>query len=292
MMARGASVSRANKDTNADLHAKYINDVVAIEQLSPEQQYHFASLARRGDQAARDVMIESNLRLVVKLAQSYIKRRLTHLTILDLIEEGNIGLIKAVDKYEPEMGYRFSTYATWWIRESIESSIMNTERTVRLPVHIIKEIRKLYRETNQILSSIQHLPSVSEISKQVNGELGDVGELIKMSGYIEPRVTVDSISPPSHLEAIPSEIDEEPDRSHQNQILQAKIKTLISHLPNKYRDIVIHRFGLHGREVLTLHEIGKMNGVSKERARQLQNEAIGKLQRKLDYMGWIERHIV
>ncbi|WP_394153739.1 RNA polymerase sigma factor RpoD/SigA [Vibrio maritimus] len=290
MMARVASVSSVDKGASADLHAKYINDMVAIEQLSPEQQYHFASLARRGDQAARDVMIESNLRLVVKLARSYIKRGLTHLTILDLIEEGNLGLIKAVDKYDPEQGFRFSTYAVWWIRESIESSIMNTERTVRLPVNIEKEMRKLYRETNQMLSSIHRPPSVSEITKHVNGELGHVGELIEMSGYIEPRVTVDSLSNTSHLEAIPSQIDEEPDLSHQSQSLQANIDALINHLPKKYRDIIVHRYGLHGREVLTLHEVGVMKGLSKERVRQLQNEAIGKLQRKLDYMGWTERH--
>jgi len=291
MITREVGVSSVAKDANADLHAKYIKDVVAIEQLSPEQQYHFATLAHNGDHAARDVMIETNLRLVVKLARSYIKRGLTHLTILDLIEEGNIGLIKAVDKFDPEMGYRFSTYATWWIRESIESSIMNTERTVRLPVHIIKEMRKLYRETNQMLSSIHHLPSVSQISKQVNGEIGRVGELIEMSGYIEPRVTVDSVpTNPSFLEAIPSAIDEEPDRSHQNQTLQANIEALISHLPDRYRDIVIHRFGLHDKEVLSLQEIGTMQDLSKERVRQLQNEAIGKLQRKLNYMGWTERH--
>ncbi|WP_234498131.1 sigma factor-like helix-turn-helix DNA-binding protein [Vibrio maritimus] len=167
---------------------------------------------------------------------------------------------------------------------------MNTERTVRLPVHIIKEVRELYREMNQMLSSVHHFPSVSEIAEQVNGEVGHAGELIKMSGDIEPRVTVDCSFAPPHLDAIPSGDNEQPSHSYQNQRLQVHIEALISHLPDKYRDIMIHRYGLYDREVLSLREIGTMKRLSMERIRQLQNEAIGTLQQKLNYMGWTERY--
>ncbi|MGR5094503.1 sigma-70 family RNA polymerase sigma factor [Vibrio maritimus] len=272
----------------ADFYSKYIQDVVGIDLLTPEQEYHYATLARRGDKAARDVLIESNLRLVVKIARGYTKRGLNNHTILDLIEEGNLGLIKAIDKFEPEKGFRFSTYAVWWIRESIESSLMNTGRTVRLPVHVIKEINRLSRQTNDMVSDLKRAPSVKEIAEQTANSQKHVSELIHMSGFIESSSSVDIVDKEyMSLDTCRSEAIPEPyDTCHDEMLLKSLERVVLS-LPEKYRDIVIHRFGLFGKEVLTLDCLGEMYGLSKERVRQLQQEGVAKLQNRLRFDGWV-----
>jgi RNA polymerase nonessential primary-like sigma factor len=277
-------------DSNVDFYSKYIQDVVGIDLLTPEQEYHYAMLARRGDKAARDVLIESNLRLVVKIARGYTKRGLNNHTILDLIEEGNLGLIKAIDKFEPEKGFRFSTYAVWWIRESIESSLMNTGRTVRLPVHVIKEINRLSRQTNEMRSALKRAPSVKEIAEQTSNSQQHVSELIHMSGFIESSASVDITDKEfQSLDTCRSDAIPEPyDICHDEKLLKSLEKVVLS-LPDKYRDIVIHRFGLFGKEVLTLDCLGEMYGLSKERVRQLQQEGVVKLQGKLEFEGWAMR---
>ncbi|NOH26759.1 sigma-70 family RNA polymerase sigma factor [Vibrio mediterranei] len=288
MSTRTERLSKQYEERGSDFYSKYIHDIVGIDLLSPEQEYHYATLARRGDKAARDVLIESNLRLVVKIARNYTKRGLSNHTILDLIEEGNLGLIKAIDKFEPEKGFRFSTYAVWWIRESIESSLMNTGRTVRLPVHVIKEINRLSKQTNEIIADIQRPPSVKEIADKTLKSQAQVSDLIHMSGFIESSSSVDTIDKEfQSLETCRSEAIPEPcDLCHNEKLLKS-LESVVLSLPEKYRDIVIHRFGLFGKEVLTLDNLGEMFGLSKERVRQLQQEGIQKLQNKLKFDGWI-----
>ncbi len=288
MSTRTERLNKQYEERGTDFYSKYIHDVVGIDLLSPEQEYHYATLARRGDKAARDVLIESNLRLVVKIARNYTKRGLSNHTILDLIEEGNLGLIKAIDKFEPEKGFRFSTYAVWWIRESIESSLMNTGRTVRLPVHVIKEINRLSKQTNEIIAALQRPPSVKEIAEKTAKSQAQISDLIHMSGFIESSSSVDTIDKEfQSLETCKSEAIPEPyDICHNEKLLQS-LESVVLSLPEKYRDIVIHRFGLFGKEVLTLDNLGEMFGLSKERVRQLQQEGISKLQNKLKFDGWI-----
>ncbi|MGR5177725.1 sigma-70 family RNA polymerase sigma factor [Vibrio parahaemolyticus] len=288
MSARTERLNQASDRKSTDFYSQYIHEVVGIDLLSPEQEYHYATLARSGDKSARDVLIESNLRLVVKIARSYTKRGLSNHTILDLIEEGNLGMIKAIDKFEPDKGFRFSTYAVWWIRESIESSLMNTGRTVRLPVHVIKEINRLSRQTNEIVNDLKRPPSVKEIADKTARSQSHVSDLIHMSGFIESSSSVDTIDKEYHsLENCRSEAIPEPYDLCHNEKLHQSLEKLVLSLPDKYRDIVIHRFGLFGKEVLTLDSLGEMFGLSKERVRQLQQEGINKLQNKLQFDGWL-----
>ncbi|CAH0525621.1 sigma-70 family RNA polymerase sigma factor [Vibrio hippocampi] len=281
-------VDSSKVESSKDFYSQYINDVVGIDLLTQEQEFHYASLARKGDQAARDVLIESNLRLVVKIARGYTKRGLSNHTILDLIEEGNLGLIKAIEKFDPEKGFRFSTYAVWWIKESIESSLMNTGRTVRLPVHIIKEINRLSRKTNEISADLKRAPSVKEIAERTEKTQSNVSELIHMSGFIESSSSVDITDKVYHtLETCRSEAIPEPYEVCHDEKLYKNLEQVVMSLPDKYRDIVIHRFGLFGESVMTLDTLGEKYGLSKERVRQLQQEGVAKLQSKLQFEGWI-----
>ncbi|MGF1750390.1 sigma-70 family RNA polymerase sigma factor [Vibrio cionasavignyae] len=287
----GSSPKNTGKDYNEksiDFYSRYISDVVGIDLLTPEQEFHYATLARRGEKSARDVLIESNLRLVVKIARGYTKRGLSNHTILDLIEEGNLGLMKAVDKFDPDKGFRFSTYAVWWIRESIESSLMNTGRTVRLPVHVIKEINRLSKQTNQMSADLKRAPSVKEIAVQADKSQNHISELIHMSGFIESSSSVDTIDKAYlSLDNCRSEAIPEPYEVCYDEKLLNNLEQVIMTLPEKYKDIVIHRFGLFGKETLTLDALGEKYGLSKERVRQLQQEGVAKLQNKLKFDGWI-----
>ena len=287
----GSSLRDTNKDyteKSTDFYSKYISDVVGIDLLTPEQEFHYATLARSGEKSARDVLIESNLRLVVKIARGYTKRGLSNHTILDLIEEGNLGLMKAVDKFDPDKGFRFSTYAVWWIRESIESSLMNTGRTVRLPVHVIKEINRLSKQTNKMSADLKRAPSVKEIAAKADKSQNHISELIHMSGFIESSSSVDTIDKAYlSLDNCRSEAIPEPYEVCYDEKLLNNLEQVIMTLPDKYKDIVIHRFGLFGKEILTLEALGEKYGLSKERVRQLQQEGVSKLQTKLKFDGWI-----
>ncbi|HBM10502.1 MAG TPA: RNA polymerase sigma factor RpoS, partial [Pseudomonas sp.] len=139
----------------------YLNEIGFSPLLTPEQEVHFARLAQKGDPAGRKRMIESNLRLVVKIARRYVNRGLS---LLDLVEEGNLGLIRAVEKFDPERGFRFSTYATWWIRQTIERAIMNQTRTIRLPIHVVKELNLYLRAARELTQKLDHEPSPEEIA--------------------------------------------------------------------------------------------------------------------------------
>jgi RNA polymerase nonessential primary-like sigma factor len=267
-----------------DATRMYLNEIGFSPLLTAEEEVYYGRKAQAGDDEARKRMIESNLRLVVKIARRYMNRGLA---LLDLIEEGNLGLIRGVEKFDPERGFRFSTYATWWIRQTIERALMNQTRTVRLPIHVVKEINIYLRAARQLSQTLDREPTPEDVAKMLDKPINDVK---KMLGMNERITSVDSPtgrdSGISLLDIIPDEHNTDPSLLLQNSDVQAHIDTWLSQLTEKQCAVVERRFGLHGFEVSTLEEIGNEIGVTRERVRQIQIEAIKRLRKILEKEGF------
>jgi len=267
-----------------DATRMYLNEIGFSPLLTAEEEVYYGRKAQAGDDEARKRMIESNLRLVVKIARRYMNRGLA---LLDLIEEGNLGLIRGVEKFDPERGFRFSTYATWWIRQTIERALMNQTRTVRLPIHVVKEINIYLRAARQLSQTLDREPTPEDVAKLLDKPIDDVK---KMLGMNERITSVDSPtskdSATSLLDIIPDEHNPDPSLLLQNNDVQAHIDTWLSQLTEKQCAVVERRFGLHGHEVATLEEIGNEIGVTRERVRQIQIEAIKRLRKILEKEGF------
>ena len=257
----------------------YLNEIGFSPLLTAEEEIYFARKALKGDEAARKRMIESNLRLVVKIARRYMNRGLA---LLDLIEEGNLGLIRAVEKFDPEKGFRFSTYSTWWIRQTIERALMNQTRTVRLPIHVVKEINIYLRAARQLTQKLDREPGPVDVAEMLDQPIDVVKNML---GLNERITSVDSPSPydseRSLLDTLPDEQNPDPSNLLQNTEVQQYIDTWLGQLTDKQCAVVERRFGLHNREVATLEEIGIELGVTRERVRQIQIEAIKRLRQIL-----------
>jgi RNA polymerase nonessential primary-like sigma factor len=268
-------------DGSSDPTRIYLNEIGIWPLLTPSEEVKFARRIQKGDEAARHRMIESNLRLVVKIARRYINRGLP---LLDLIEEGNLGLIHSVKKFDPERGYRFSTYATWWIRQTIERAIMNQSRTVRLPIHVIKEINACLRAARSLRQAQDSQPSAAEIADYLDKDVADVERLLAL----HERVTICSSSADDErapLDCLPAERDEEPAECAQQDRVNAILDAWILKLSDKQRAVVERRFGLHGQRRLTLEEIGREIGVTRERVRQIQLDALKNLRSMMESHG-------
>ena len=267
-----------------DATRMYLNEIGFSPLLTAEEEIYYGRKAQAGDDEARKRMIESNLRLVVKIARRYMNRGLA---LLDLIEEGNLGLIRGVEKFDPERGFRFSTYATWWIRQTIERALMNQTRTVRLPIHVVKEINIYLRAARQLSQTLDREPTPEDVAKMLDKPIDDVK---KMLGMNERITSVDSPtskdSATSLLDIIPDEHNTDPSLLLQNRDVQAHIDTWLSQLTEKQCAVVERRFGLHGHEVATLEQIGNEIGVTRERVRQIQIEAIKRLRKILEKEGF------
>ena len=261
----------------------YLNEIGFSPLLTPEEEVHFARLAQKGDPAGRKRMIESNLRLVVKIARRYVNRGLS---LLDLIEEGNLGLIRAVEKFDPERGFRISTYATWWIRQTIERAIMNQTRTIRLPIHVVKELNVYLRAARELTQKLDHEPSAEEIANLLEKP---VGEVKRMLGLNERVSSVDvSLGPDSDktlLDTLTDDRPTDPCELLQDDDLSQSIDQWLSDLTDKQREVVVRRFGLRGHESCTLEEVGQEIGLTRERVRQIQVEALKRLREILEKNG-------
>lgn len=270
--------------TAPDAESAYIRDVVPIHLLSYEDEVNLARAARKGDQHSRQEMIRHNLRLVMGLARKYRNRGIDY---MDLVEEGNIGLIRAVDKYDPERGYRFSTYATWWIRQCIERAIMNHARDVRLPVHIIKQISYCLRQEGLLRARLGRKPGRSELAAFIPMPLAELEGLLDCHessyDYGEPMPELDSIDLAKGGCAT-DQIDPA-DQTHHHSRCQT-LRRWLSALNQRQRDVVVRRYGLDGFEATTLENVGEDVGLTRERVRQLQLDAVRRLRRMASAEGY------
>lgn len=272
-------------ELSTDATQHYLNQIGARPLLTVPQEVHFATLAKQGNFDARQKMIEHNLRLVVSIAKHYINRGVV---LLDLIEEGNLGLMRAIDKFEPERGFRFSTYATWWIRQSIERAIMNQARTVRLPVHVVREL-------NQTLRAKFHLEAqhhdgkdatAEDIAHLVDRSVEDVQDILALSEHASSLdAPLDGDPQASLMDLLQGDHANDPDAKAEHQEMTVLVRDWLDMLPEKQRLVITRRFGLDNDDPATLEELATEMHITRERVRQIQQEALVKLKRSLSKTG-------
>ena len=260
----------------------YLSEIGVSPLLTADEEKKFGRLVQNGDESARQRMIESNLRLVVKIARRYINRGLP---LLDLIEEGNLGLIHAVEKFDPERGFRFSTYATWWIRQTIERAIMNQSGSVRLPIHIIKDINTCLRAARAIRQQQDRDPTASEIAEYLERDLADVERLLALHERVTLRSSASDEDGAGPVDRLRAKRDAEPSRCAQKEDLMSIVDHWVCELSDKQRAVVERRFGLHGYRRETLEKIGEEIGVTRERVRQIQLDALKNLREMMESHG-------
>jgi RNA polymerase nonessential primary-like sigma factor len=261
--------------SNLDATQIYLSEIGFSPLLTAEEEVYFSRLALKGDERSRKRMIESNLRLVVKIARRYNNRGLP---LLDLIEEGNLGLIRAVEKFDPERGFRFSTYATWWIRQTIERAIMNQTRTIRLPIHVVKELNIYLRTARELVQKLDHEPTAEDIAFELNVPVESVSKMLRLNERI---ASVDSSfggeGEKVLLDVIPDEKASDPETKLQTNDIKHSIVDWLNELNSKQREVLARRFGLLGHEAATLEDVGVEIGLTRERVRQIQVEALKRL---------------
>lgn len=261
----------------------YLSEIGIAKLLTQEEEIYFARLAQKGCVTSRNRMIESNLRLVVKIARRYINRGLP---LLDLIEEGNLGLMRAVEKFDPERGFRFSTYGTWWIRQTIERAIMNQTRTIRLPIHIVKELNVYLRASRELMHTLDHEPNANEIAQKIGKKEKAVEKLL---GFNEKTTSLDSYTgsdiDKSLFEILADEEAHDPSQILSENDFYEEINDWLDQLNEKQREVIYRRFGLRGHEQSTLEDVGEEIGLTRERVRQIQVEALDQLKTHLQQRG-------
>ena len=272
-----------------DVTQIYLTEIGGSALLKPHEELELARKVVAGDFEARQKMIRHNLRLVVNIAKHYHNRGLP---LLDLVEEGNLGLMHALEKFDPERGFRFSTYATWWIRQSIERAIMNQSRTIRLPVHVVKELNVCLRASRRLEAKLGREASAEEVAAEVGRPLEEVTRLLGLNERvtsldapldIDPQLTVG--------ESIPDEQHEDADVSLHGQRVERYVQDWLAQLPEKQRLVIQRRYGLDGGEAATLEELAQELALTRERVRQIQLEGLDRLRRFLRQHG-IEKEML
>ncbi|MDM7861661.1 RNA polymerase sigma factor RpoS [Alteromonas sp. ASW11-36] len=261
----------------------YLGEIGFSPLLSAEEEVYFARKALKGDEASRKRMIVSNLRLVVKIARRYNNRGLA---LLDLIEEGNLGLIRAVEKFDPERGFRFSTYATWWIRQTIERAIMNQTRTIRLPIHVVKELNVFLRTARELSQKLDHEPTAEEIATALDRPIEEVSKMLRLNERITSVDTpIGGDGDKALLDIIADDTEYSPEENLQDSDIKQSIVRWLGELNPKQREVLARRFGLLGYEPSTLEDVGAEIGLTRERVRQIQVEALRRLRDMLGHQG-------
>ena len=269
-----------------DVTQIYLNEIGARPLLTPEEELATARLVRAGDFAARQKMIEHNLRLVVNIAKHYLNRGIP---LLDLVEEGNLGLIHALEKFDPERGFRFSTYATWWIRQGIERSIMNHSRTIRLPVHVVKEINLVLRAMRHLESADSRESTVEKVAMLLDRPVEEVRRILSLNEHIASLDAPLDIDPNHTMaEFIPDDSGDDPESLLQSSEVGSLLASWLDELSERQRQIIERRYGLNGCEIATLDAIAGDLGLTRERVRQIQLEGLDRL-RKIIRRGNITR---
>jgi len=257
-----------------DATSLYLKEIGYSPLLSAEEEVHFSIRLQEGDEIARHRMIESNLRLVVKIARCYLNRGLE---FLDLIEEGNFGLMRAVEKFDPHRGFRFSTYATWWIRQTIERALMNQTRTIRLPVHVVKELNTYRRASRKLAQSLDHTPSYEEVAEEVGKPVEVVNKILELNDSVCSLDVPIGDNEKVFVDTIPDQKSNSPERLTGDENLVGMLKTWLGELPEKQREVLVRRFGLLNHRQETLDQVGLEVGLTRERVRQIQIDALRRL---------------
>lgn len=261
----------------------YLGEIGFSPLLTAEEEVYFSRKALKGCEPSRKRMIESNLRLVVKIARRYNNRGLA---LLDLIEEGNLGLIRAVEKFDPERGFRFSTYATWWIRQTIERAIMNQTRTIRLPIHVVKELNVYLRTARELAQTLDHEPTAEDIADKLDKPVSAVSKMLRLNERIGSVDTpIGGESDKVLLDVLADERGMGPELKMQDDDIKANIVHWLEDLNSKQREVLARRFGLLGYEPSTLEDVGKEIGLTRERVRQIQVEALRRLKEVVTHQG-------
>lgn len=274
LVARKKKVSESPARRVVDATSIYLKEIGFVPLLTASEEVLYSRKLQQGCERSRHMMIESNLRLVVKISRRYLNRGLE---LLDLIEEGNIGLMRAVEKFDPELGYRFSTYATWWIRQTIERAIMNQTRTIRLPVHVVKELNIYLRASRKLAQRLDHDPTPEEIAAEVNKPIKDVLKILSLSERVssidaqiadQDKALIDTVADISTLS---------PESHAETSNLSSVLEGWLQQLPEKQREVLVRRFGLMHHNEQTLEHIGSEIGLTRERVRQIQVDGLRRL---------------
>ncbi|MBS1141547.1 MAG: polymerase, sigma 38 subunit, RpoS [Proteobacteria bacterium] len=269
-----------------DVTQLYLSEIGAKPLLTPAEELATSRLVREGNFEARQRMIEHNLRLVVNIAKHYLNRGIP---LLDLIEEGNLGLIHALEKFDPERGFRFSTYATWWIRQNIERGIMNQSRTIRLPVHIVKEINVVLRAMRHLESADKRDSTVERIALLIDRPVEDVRRILSFNEHIASLDAPLEIDPNHTMaEVIADDGGSDPEFLLQSSEVGSLVDDWLAQLTERQRSVIERRYGLNGADLATLDVIAVDLGLTRERVRQIQMEGLDRL-RKIIKRGNISR---
>src|SRR5574343_795028 len=277
LLPEAAESTVPDVDFLEDVTQLYLTEIGAKPLLTAEEELALARRLRAGDFPARQTLIERNLRLVVNIAKHYLNRGIP---LLDLVEEGNLGLIHALEKFDPERGFRFSTYATWWIRQSIERGIMNQSRTIRLPVHVVKEINVVLRALRHLEAADKRESTIAQVAALIDRSIDDVRRILSLNEHIASLDAPLEIDPNHTMgEVIADEASADPESLLQDSEIGLLVSEWLAQLSERQRLVIERRYGRNGADVATLDVIASELGLTRERVRQIQVEGLDKLRR-------------